>query len=73
MLNELSRKDSNLQISNAYDQMILNYKSIAGTTHSPPFYTFDKKNSNYVQLTDKEVQSYIKSLFEKMDRVVKYY
>ena len=70
VLNELSRKDSNLSMSNAYDQMILNYKSIAGTAHSPPFYTFDKQNSNYIKLTDKEVQSYIKSLFEKMDRVV---
>ena len=52
-------------------QIIDKYKSITGTDHTPPFFSLDKKQKIYVQMSDKEMQLYLKTLLEKMDRVLK--
>ena len=71
VLTELTNPNSNLSITNAYIQIIDKYKSITGTDHTPPFFSLDKRRNIYVRMSDKEVQLYIKTLLEKMDRVLK--
>ena len=57
------------QVSNYYDLIMMKYKIISGSNINPMFYQYDKRSEMYCQLSNKDINDYFCSMFQKMNRL----
>ena len=62
-------ESQNLSLSTCHTTVFLQYKSVTGCDEFPPCYTFCKNTKKYLKMNDDELNTYVKSIFDKIDRV----